>query len=306
MEVYYQGTDITDMVQVKSCIVRDAAGSRCDSLQIEFENAAGWYSWGPEEDDQIIVAHSGYDSGVMYVNKILPEDGVYKILATSLPCKARNKEYKSFYQKTIEEIIRSCGMASGMDFQMLGVDGGTVIPYIERRDEGCAAFLHKLLTLESAALKCINGKYVAISYAYANDLTATQTVTLAAKQEGTRYRRDGSTYKGLTIKTPYAAGSAEDALVTNSHARLTISGQIPALNDIQAARWARGKLLHLNRQCERVNMKTDYNPGMTALARIDIEGDTDATGEWLVEEVEHDFIELKSDIVLHRCVRTIK
>ena len=26
MEVYYQGTDITDMVRVNSCIVRDTAG----------------------------------------------------------------------------------------------------------------------------------------------------------------------------------------------------------------------------------------------------------------------------------------
>ena len=62
MEVYYQGTDITDSVQVKSCIVRDNGGGRSDSLAIEFDNASSWHSWRAEEDNQIEITHNGYDS----------------------------------------------------------------------------------------------------------------------------------------------------------------------------------------------------------------------------------------------------
>lgn len=305
MEIYYQGTDITDMVQVNACIVRDTAAGRCDSLELEFGNAAGWYSWGPEEDDQIIVAHNGYDSGVMYVNRILPEDGKYRIMAASLPCKARAKENKSYIGKTIEEIMRSCAALSGMAFQMYGVDGGTIIPYIERVNEGCAAFLYRLLTLESAALKCVNGKYTAISFAYAQAMSASQSVELLANQEGTRYRRSGMMYKSLTLKTPYAQATAEDTLVASSHTSLTVN-DVPALDDIQAGRWARGKLLYLNRQCESVVIQNDFNPGLTALSRVDITGDTDASGEWLVDEVEHDIKNLTSTATMRRCNYTIK
>lgn len=306
MEVYYQGTDITDMVQVNSCIVRDTAAGRCDSLEIEFGNAAGWYSWGPEEDDKILVAHNGYDSGTMYVNKILPENGKYRILATSLPCRARSKANASFTGRTIEEIMRICAAVSGMDYQIFGIDPMAAIPYIERNNEGCAAFLNRLLMLESAALKCLDGKYIAIGYEYAQNRKASQTVTLAASQEGTKYRRDGTSYKGLTIKTPYANAKAEDSAVAESHARLTISGVLPAMNDIQAGRWARGKLLSLNRQCECVVMENTFNAGLTALARIDIDGDTDATGEWLVDEVEHDMINLTTTATMRRCIVTIR
>ena len=305
MEIYYQGTDITDMVQVNACVVRDTAAGRCDSLELEFGNAAGWYSWGPEKDDKIIVAHNGYDSGVMYVNRILPEDGKYRIMAASLPCKARAKEYKSFIGRTIEEIMRSCAAASGMAFELYGVDGGTVIPYIERENEGCAAFLYKLLTLESAALKCVNGKYTAISFAYAQALNASLTVQLLAKQEGTRYLRDGMMYKALTVKTPYAQATAEDQLVASSHASLTV-GYLPAMDDIQAGRWARGKLLYLNRQCESVVMQNDFNPGLTALSRVDVTGDTDASGQWLVDEVEHDMKNLTTTATMRRCNYSIK
>ena len=305
MEIIYQGTDITDMVQVNACVVRDTAAGRCDSLELEFGNAAGWYSWGPEEDDTIIAAHNGYDSGIMYVNRILPEDGKYRIMAASLPCRARAKEYKSYIGKTIEEIMRSCAAGSGMDFKLYGVEGGTVIPYIEQDNEGCAAFLHKLLTLESATLKCVNGCLAAISYAYAQGMAATQSVELLARQDGMRYHRDGTMYKALTIKTPYACASAVDELVASSHTRL-IRNDIPAMNDMQAGRWARGKLLQLNRQCESVVMQNEFNPGLTALSRVDITGDTDATGEWLVDDVEHDMINLTTTATMRRCWYTIK
>lgn len=305
MEIFYRDTDITEIVTTRKCIVRDTAGGRCDSLELEFENAAGWYSWGPEEDDKIIVTHSGYSSGTMYVNSIIPENGRFRLIATSLPCAARAKGYKAYYKKTIEHIMRDCANTSGMDFRVFGIDGAEEIPYIERDNEGCAAFLNKLLTLESAVLKCINGRYTAIGISYAQDLPAAQTVELFANQASSRYKRAGAACRSLTVQTPYAKGAAEDTAVKNSHMSLT-DCCLPVMNDIQAARWARGKLLSINRECESLEVRGDFSPGMSAMMRIDIDGDTDATGEWVVELAEHDLIAMKTAISLRRCVRTIR
>lgn len=304
MEVFYQGTNITDMVQVRKCISRDAAGNRCDSLDIEFENAAGWYSWGPQEDDQIVVSYNGYDTGILFVNTILPVDGFFRIYATALPCAARARGYQSFTGKTIEEIMRACAMSSGMDFQIFGIDGRTIIPYIQREYESCAAFLHRLLKLESAALKCVNGLYTAIGIEYAQSRAAHLTMELTADQPGVEYRREGRTLKALTVETPWATATAEDANVPSGHMSVT-RGDVPARDSLQAGRWARGLLLDANRRCERLTLDSTFNPGFTAMTRIDIEGGTDATGEWLVEEVEHDFIELNSTAKLHRCVSSV-
>ena len=305
MEIHYQGTDITDMVQVKSCIVHDTCGNRCDSMDIVFENAAGWYSWGPEEDDQIIVSHDGYESGIMYLNMIMPQEGKYRILATSLPCKARGKGYKSYINQTIGDIIHSCAALSSMESQVFGLDANAVIPYIERNNEGCPAFLDRLLTMEGAALKCVNGKYTAIGIDYAQDMEPISTVALTAKQTGAQYTRNGMARKSLTIKTPYAEATAEDTAVAEMHAAVKIH-DIPALNNIQAGRWARGKLLNINRNCESVEIKSDFNPDYTAMIRINIDGDTDATGEWLIDEVTHDLINLQTTAKMKRCIRTIR
>lgn len=304
MEIYYEGSNITDDVQITKCVARDTCGGRCDSLEIEFENAAGWYNWAPAEDDKITVEHNGYDTGIMYVNTILPEEGRFRILATSLPCRAREKAYRSFTGKTIAEIMQACATATGMDYQIFGIDGGITIPYIQRENEGCAAFLYRLLKLEGAAFKVVNGKYTAIGLNYAQTQEAHQTIEITTQQEGVEYKRNGQKLRALSIETPYARATAEDAAVPEAHNRLT-TGKYPARDEAQAGRWARGLLLHENRICESLSIQSEFNIGFTAVTRIDIEGNTDAVGEWLIEEAEHDFILLSSKAKLHRCIDTI-
>ena len=305
MEISYKGTDITDEVSVRSCIMRDTCGMRCDSLELIFENAAGWYSWGPQEDDEIVVTHDGYTTGTMYLYTVTPEDGTYRILATSRPAKARGRSTKSFEDKTVSNILQACAADSGMSSQIHGIDGGAKIPYIVRENEECAAFLAKLCKLEGAVLKCVNGKYSAIGITYAQGLSARVELEVEAFQKWITYERVGDKFQSVSIKTPYATGTATDSDVKSSYKKLIIGGELPAKDSGQAKRWAKGILLDKNRHSELVTVLDEFNPRYTAMGRVDIEGDTDASGEWLVEEVEHDLIALESSVRLHRCITTI-
>lgn len=305
MNILYENTDITNQVQVKEISVIDTCGGHCDSLEIAFENAAGWFRWGPKEDDRIIVAHDGYDSGIMYVNTVIPEDGRFRILATSLPCKARYKEYRSFNNKTIEEIMGICAAASGMEYQIFGINKSIVIPYIEQKNESCAAFLHKLLMLEGAELKCVNGKYTAIGIDYIQEKDATKTVTLSASSSGNRYMKIGQPVRELRIITPYAKGSAIDTSAGTDKETRTVSC-VPAMSDSQAERWAKNKLLYVNREVECVTYNSVFDPGITAMVRIDIAGEGEVTGKWLVQTVTHDLMDKTTMVKLLRCIQTIQ
>ena len=307
MEILYQGYDIKEYAHVTQCVAHDTAGDRCDSLDIEFENAAGWYNWGPKEDDQIIVSQDGYDTGIMFVNTILPLDGKYRIIATSLPCAARVKGYQSFINKSIEEIMRVCAISSGMDYRIYGIDPDITIPYIQRENEGYGAFLCRLMQMEGAALKCVNGRFVAIGIDYAQDRDPHQTIQIKADMPGLDYARSGKRYRMLTVETPYAQATAEDMAASDNHS-LTIN-HLPARNALQAGRWARGMLLHENRKHERLTISMEYNIGFTAMTRIDTEDNidtSDAVGEWLIQDVNHDFINRKSTAQMRRCIRTIQ
>lgn len=304
MEIYWQGKEITGLVQVRKCISRDACGGRCDSLEMEFDNAAGWMRWGPEEDDQIVVIEGQYTTGIQYLNTILPEDGNYRVMATSLPCAARNKECRSYTNKTIGEILQTCGVTTDMGYDAYGLDEGQVIPYIQQENESAAAFLARFLKWESASLKVINGKYAAISLLYAQARTPCQTIRITADQRGAEYRRGGAKWRSVTVKTPFAAATAEDKAAPENHAQMTLN--LPARSPAQAGRWARGVLLHHNRQDETLTLSTDFNPGFSALARMNITGGTDADGAWIVEEAEHDLKNKASRARLLRCVTTIE
>ena len=166
-------------------------------------------------------------------------------------------------------------------------------------------FLDRLLVLEGATLKCVNGKYSAIGITYAQKREAIQTVTLEATQEGINYMQNGTVYKGVKIITPYGSGSAKDDNVPENHIWYTACGKIPAKSNIQASRWARGKLLDLNRKCEKLVMQTEFNPGLTALIRIDVDSSTKTAGQWLIQDVEHDLINLKTTATMHRCIWSI-
>jgi len=304
MEVYWQGVDITAYANMRSCVMKDTAGERCDILEIEFENAAGWFSWGPEADDTVRVTHNGYDTGLMYLNAVLPEEGIFRIMATSLPCKARKKEWRSFTGKSIEEIMRVCAVSSGMDYQIFGIDGDTIIPYIQQANESCASFLARLLRMEGAVLKCVNGKYTAIGIEYAQDKQAGQTFEIDLYQEDVTWYRSGAALRSLRIMTPYCDAMATDTGVDSSHSTRIVNA--PARNNVQAGRWARGMLLSENRQCEKLTMLTQFNAGFTSMARIDTTGETPATGEWIIQDSEHDFINLKSSATMYRCLTTIQ
>lgn len=305
MRLYYQDRDITDRVDIRECVVRDACGGRCDSLDIYFDNLAAWYGWGPEDDDRIRVTRDGYDSGTMYVNTVVPEGRKYRIYAGSLPCGARRRESRSFVKRTVAEILQSCAMRSGMSPALYGVEGGVTIPYIEQRDETAAAFLHRLMRLEGAALKCVNGKYAGIGLLYAQGLPASRKLTVRSSQAWPGYRRAGERLRSVTVRTPYAEATATDSAAASGRISL-VTGEYPAMDGAQAGRWARGLLMSKNRECETFTIPTEFDPGFTAMARVDIEGDTAASGEWLVEEVEHDIKNGTSTARMHRCITTVR
>lgn len=299
MQVIWQGKDITSYVQVRKCVVRDACGGRCDSLDMTFDNAESWYRWGPEEDDRIRVFQDGYDSGEMFLNTICPEDGKYRVFATALPCKARKQEWKSFQGMTLEEIFRSCAMASGMSYRLFGMDSGASIPYIQQENEGAAAFLHRLIRLEGGTLKCVNGGFIGIGIDWAEERKAAQEIRVLPGKAGPEYRRNGRTIRSLTISTPWATATATDQTIPKSHEAI-IKTEYPAIGAIQAGRWARGLLRAINRECESLTVRGKFTPGWTAMTRIDVGGGTDADGSWMIEEAEHDLVARTSEATLRR------
>ena len=305
MDIIWQGTNITRDVQVASCVHHDVSGGRCDTLDIVFENAAAWQRWSPAVDDEIVVTEGAYTTGILYFNSVQPEGGRYRVFATSAPVRARVKAWQSFEQDTLAGVMQKCAAICRMDWRLFGLSPVLPVPYMERENESCAAFLSRLLSLEGAVLKCVQGRLTGISINWAQEQQAYQALAITPSDDGVTYIKENSAKVAYcTVKTPYGQAQARDKSVTGNNYR--VETMVPALSDVQAGRFARGLLLCLNRRAERVQLSVPFSPAYTAMTRMDIRGGSDMDGEWLIDEAEHDLIAGSTRLTLVRCLRSIE
>ena len=299
MNLYYEGVDITGSVNIRRCVHRDVSHGRADSLEIEMDHAAAWYRWGAKTDDTIRILHNGYDTGILYLNAVYPERDTFRILATSLPSAARRKAWGSFENKSLDTIVRHLAAECGLGAKMYGIDAGLTYPFLLRRNEGCAAFLDRLGQWEGTVIKAFNGAFRAISVEYAQALEPSRKLHITTDQKGVTYtKRENIKYSGVTVSTPYAQATAYDAAAGgDNHPVLT---HVPARDTACALRFARGLLLMHNREAEKLCISTTFDAGLTSMIRVDVEGNTDANGQWLVDEVEHDLYNGQSTAKLLR------
>lgn len=303
MQLFYEKTNITKDVDVISCIHRDTAGNKCDLTEITLENAAVWFRWQPQRNDNIEVKLNGYTTGKMYLHSIFPENGQYRILATSVPTYANRKTTQLYQKKTLQTILNLCAVQCNMQCALYGINGDQEYSIL-REQESAPAFLQRLITLEGGKLKAYNGRLIGIGIAYAQEMNALQKIQISAKQEGVTYlRMDNKKRSSIRLITPYADATAVDTGAGDSMDETCT--HYPALSNLQAGRWARGLLLNQNIAAEEITIDTEFNPGFTALDRVDIESETEMAGHWLMKEAVHDFVNKRSQAIMNRCISTI-
>lgn len=302
MELIYEGRNITDNVVISSAESRDEARDRSDSMELLLENPSAWFRWEPKQGDRLEIRQDGYSTGEMFLSAIAPENGKFRILATAAKPGARIKRNQSFENKSLQNIGAICAGVCGMDWRLYGISAGIYYQYLLQSGETCPAFLNRVAALEGAVLKTYAGRFTMIGIEAAQALPAAETITITAGQDGTYYERKEK-WRTITVQTPYARAFATDDMVdANTAAAISL----PAMNAETAGRWARGLLIAKNRQAEKLTLETEFHGAWSAMIRVDIAGNTEASGKWVIDRVEHDFIRKTSRAQLLRCVETVR
>lgn len=304
MQLFYEGTDITDSVSLSQATCIDSAGDGADCLSVKMESASDWLRWSPKRDDKIELVADGYRTGAMYIDVMTPDASGYGIMACSMPSAARRRAWASYERVTLGQLIRMLASEMDMGVKLYGVPEHARYAYLVRRNETTAGFLSRVLAMEGAVLKCCCGNLVAVSVEWAQNQSATQELELSGDLQGVTVTSvDGVGYGALSIVTPGGTGTARDYARPDD--RELVLANESAEGIVQAARWARGRLLIENRQRTKLQWAMAYNPSMTALIPVSIAGPGDLSGDFLVQTAKHDFVALTTDVTLYRCVDTI-
>lgn len=305
MELSWNGIDITDSVNITGCVHRESASGKSDCLELTLDHASRWYGYAPEEDDEIILTHGDYSTGKLYLNAVIPVGDQYRILATSVKRAAARRAWASYADTTLKDIFDKCGAECGMEGRLYGVDGRLPYPFALRQNEGAAAFLNRIGEWEGLCVKARNGAFLGVSVLLAQERDAETGLEISAKQEGVTWRRrDNLKYTGLTIQTPWASATARDADAKGNNAPIITC--LPAMDNAQAGRWARGLLLMHNRKTETLTIDKGLDTSLVPLAKVEVSGGTAMSGDWLVDNAEHDIFNGRTTANLLRVIESVK
>lgn len=297
--VEINGKDVTkDWADVLGSItVTDEAGIKSDTLEVMFDNAAGFSA--PPIGASIKV-WLGYEPTPVYMGSYKVDSwtksGPLRQLtisakAADLTSKIRAPKMKSWHEKTVKDIVTEIAGDNGLSAVVDGDIGGNFIEHIDQQTESDVAFLTRLARRQGATFKLADGKVLfaakgsskapsgksKTAIAVAPEAVSTWTATCDKRGDfdaATAQYRDPATKKRKTVTAGGGTKKHRDRHLYGSQA------------EAQAA--AKAKLGDLTRGQKTVQLDGPGMPILFAEALVTLKGfDPDVDGSFLAKTVTH-------------------
>lgn len=154
MQVRVNGFDIVkdQDARITECIYEEYASEYSNTLTITFIDEDGlWSEWLPTSDDTIQVLEEGQDTGILYIHKLILRNGLFSIVARSMPKISHSSRYKEWKDVTFNEVGQEIAASLGLKFENDGIEDIQYEKLIQK-GESDLAFFEKLCLLESGGL----------------------------------------------------------------------------------------------------------------------------------------------------------
>ena len=297
MQLIYEGVDITNDCDLTGCIYVDASDGS-DYIELHMGNTRDFMRWQPTAGEKIQVlcdtAAGTLDSGVMSVDTVWIDAQSFSIYASAMPEAARQALNATYDQVTLGDIAGRHAAELGLNCAYYGVDPLQKISCAIRSGETMAAFLMRIMTPQTGAVKYAADRLALISRKWAGEQDVYATLQLNEQAANfalnyTQYAR----YKSATVRTPIATGTAQTGAQYGPELFIC---DAPVADNAEAAAWAAGALALANADALTLQVELDLNAALHALGHYRTTGAID--GDWLALKIEHDLINLRTSAEL--------
>jgi len=302
MLILYEGADITGDAHLKSARLMDYAGGRCDRVELTFSDPGRlWLLWGAKKGDTLRVSEGVYDTGMMWVDELRYEGGVFNLGAVSAPPAIREAAIREMENVRLSALIADTAGRAGLESALYGQENDPLYTVLAQDGEPNLAFLARRCALEGSAVKIANGVVTVYDEPWAESQAPVREIGLTESSRFYAYSTSAGICSGCRVRGDYEgefhipgklgpvhlAGAAEHGI-----GRISGAGE--------ARRFARGLLRQLNRweHCLTAELPLDTELAAGSVVRARLEGAWG--GIWIVGALTHEPLRGRSILRLRR------
>lgn len=265
----YKGTDITDSVSINRCYHDMYAAGRSDELHLRVNDVNNlWDRWAPTEGDEIEVEYGSIGTGIMFVNKCTPKNGIYDISAQSAPASGYEVQNKAWQKVRLLQLGAEIAARHGLAFVSYGVTD-TLYKYILQGGESDFKFLHRRAQLEGCAFLVYNKTLVLYSERYMEAQPPAETLQITTDGDYQYNSCRERLYGSCIIELGLYSGSYS---VENGSSRTYRPDNIGHIgSNAEAARFAMNILRAQNKGCYGGFVRSRILPGYAAASTLNLE-----------------------------------
>lgn len=301
LRIMYNNVDITQKVQIISCVHDMYAESKSDSLFITFGDSAGkWDAWHPVFGDVITVADGAAKTGQMFLVNVLPGIGQVSLHALSAPTAGYIPKSRAWETVTLYRIISDIADAAGLAYELHGTSDQQY-GYIPQQEESDFSFLDRLLMYESCAFLVYDGKLVCYSEPYIESQPPALVIDVTSDIRTKAGFDEDLMSRARSMRVESGVYFGEYS-IEEPGIDLVVESDIQLGSDADGYRFARGLLRSQNKNLTRGWIKRDLTPSIAAgtVAMIRTDNHESWNGPVFVSHIRNEYISGKSKIFFRR------
>lgn len=300
IQLTYNGVDITDSVSINRCWHDMYAAGQSDTMHLRLNDAnVLWDKWAPATGDEIRVDYGSISTGTMFVSKVIPQNGIFDIVAQSAPASGFEKQNKAWQKVRLLQIGEEIAKRNGLSFVSYGVED-KLYSYIQQTEEGDFPFLSRRARLEGCSFLVYNKTLVLYSEAYMEAVAPTETLVVAIDGDYKYNDRRFDLFGSCVVESGMYSGEfAADNNVGRKY-RPTNIGSIGSAQE--AERFAKNLLRYVNKSCYSGFVRSHILPGYAAASTITLSNERAPSwdGTVFIDHIRNDYGNGKSKIFFRR------
>ena len=300
IKLYYKGFDITGNVSINRCWHDMYASGRSDTVDIRLNDVNNlWDAWSPASGDELMVDYGTISTGVMFVSKIIPQNGIIDIAAQSAPASGFVLRNKTWRQVRFLQLGREIAERNGLSFASYGVED-RLYSYVQQVDKGDFAFLHDRARLEGCSFLVYNKTLVLYYEPYMEAVPPTETLEVAIDGKYMYTDRRFGLYGSCEVASGMYSG---EYVADSNNARVYRPANVGGIgSDQEAERFATNLLRSVNKDCYVGFVRSHILPGYAAASTIMLSNPRAPSwnGSVFIDHIRNDYGMGKSKIFFRR------